>query len=289
VTFGMKTTSDVVAAMFSFTNPDNVLMAGASFRDSGFDPRVEWRGMYCARAEATRPSSGFKMVDCSVDGAVGLFTSQSGGENKFLMNNISLHGVVKNAYYGTGLTYVGNNAKVDLICENVRRGCIAYGIRNADIRIKMRHAAGAPGSNGFISLISEGESAGNVENVRIRLDASGAAGHGALVHFYHQQPEARGIMRDVDVTVTVNNLRRGRGATHVFVFDHELPNAVIATSTSRGWDRIFLHGRVTGSISGRVIHNPSVSTAPGAIYVDDSLAALIRQHQLPGYFRIRSP
>lgn len=285
--FRLNTTENIIPCLFYFSNPNNVTLAGASFNDIGYVPDVNWRGMYCARAEATRACSGFRMIDCDVNGAVGMFASQSHGDNKFLMRDISLHGRVRNAYYGAGLTYVGDNARLDLVCENVRRGCIAYGLKNAGIMIRMNHDATALGSNGFISLTCEGESAGNVENVRVDLRASGVGNHSGLVHFYHQQTEALGLMRNIDATVTLDNYRPGSETTSLFVFDHEVPGMKVLSATKRGWDQISLHGSVAKGFSGRIVHNPSVSRYPGRIYVDGNLAGAARMSRLPRYFHVR--
>lgn len=287
-TFRLNTTKKCMPILFYFSNPNRVTLAGAHFNDIGYDADTEWRGMYCAKAEASRPCSGFSMVDCKVDGAVGFFQSQQQGGNRFLMEDIYLHGNVKNTYYGAGLTYVGENASVNLLCENVRRGCISYGLRNASIIIKMKHDADAPGSNGFISLICEGEARGNVEDVRINLEASGIARHSALVHFYHQSTESYGKMQNIAANVVLNDLRMSTSATSIFLFDHELPDTFIRKSTARGWDQITLSGRINGAFFGRVIHNPSVSTTAGTIYVDPVLVTRRDISRLARYFRIKS-
>jgi len=289
-TFRLKTTKKVIPLLFYFFNPNNVKVAGASFNDAGYDGDVDWRGMYCVKAEANRPCSGFTMVDCYVNGAVGLFQSQQHGVNRYLMKDISLHGTVENAYYGAGLTYVGDNARVDLICRNVRRGCISFGLKNAHIKIRMSHTADAPGSNGFIALACEGESEGNVENVHIDLDVSGVGNHSALVHFYHVKSERLGYIRKVNAAVTVNNLKRGHTPTNVFVFDHELPSTAILPSTARGWDQIVLRGSVRGRLPGRLIHSPSRSTSSGTIYIASELATReLNMSELPAYFRSKYP
>jgi hypothetical protein len=151
----------------------------------------------------------------------------------------------------------------------------------------MNSTVGFIGSNGFVSLICSGESRGNVENVRLNLEATGVGSHAALVHFYNQEDEAAGYMRNIDATVSVNNLARGSATPNVFLFDHQLPDGSILASTARGWDQIFLHGSVTNSTIDRIISNPSVSTVPGTIYVDANLAAEIDMSELAEGFRIR--
>lgn len=287
-TFRLNTIRKVIPILFYFYNSNNITFAGASFNDVGYDAEVDWRGMYCAKAEANRACRGFRMVDCKVDGAVGMFQSLQHGPNRYLMKDIHLQGTIKNAYYGAGLTYVGDNAKVDFICENVRRGCIAFGLRNASIRIKMSHDADSPASNGFISLACEGESAGNVENVRIALEVSGVARHRGFIHFYHVQEEARGYMRNITADITIKDLKKGWATPSAFLFDHELPSTEILKSTARSWDQVFLSGRIASSFSGRIIHNPSVSTSPGAIYIDRDLAGQIDMTRLARYFHLKS-
>lgn len=285
-TFRLKTTANVISMMFYFTNPNNVTLSGAHFNDTGYVASVNWHGMYGVRIDSNRACNGFNLVNCSAESAIGLFACELVESQKFMMRGISLHGNVKNVYYGATLTYIGDNAKVALVCEDVRRAVICHGLKNADINLKVRSNAGSLGSNGLVALICEGESQGNVENLRIKLDVSGIGNHGGLVHFYHQKDEVQGYMRNIDAEVTVNGLQRTNVTTNMFIFDHQIAMLVMP-ATGRSWEQIFLRGSVTGNLTGNVITNPSVSTSSGPIYVDTSLASRVRISSLPNYFRIR--
>jgi hypothetical protein len=280
--FKATTTAGVMPHMFYFFNFENVTLAGASFIDAGFNPRVNWKGMYCAGIQADKESSGFRMVDCYAESVVGLFYSHNNADSRRYLRDISIQGEVRNAYYGVGASYIAEEVKVDLACHNVRRAFIAYALKNADIKVTATSTESWPGSNGFVALVCDGSSKGNVENVRIRVDASGAGIYGSYVHFYHQGTEPDGHMRHIDATVNVRNVSP---APTLFVFDHETDD--VQPTTSRVWNQISLHGSVTGRLAGSLISNPSVSTSPGIVYVDRNLVSQEQALRLPRTFVVR--
>lgn len=282
--FLLDTVASVTPCLFYFVNPVNIVFEGASFRDAGYNPRLNWRGMVCVRVEATLPVRGFELTQCTVDGAVALFQCHQHGKHKFLVRGIRLQGTVRNAYYGASLTYAGDDADLDLACENVRRGCMSYGLRNATIRMRMKHARGQPASNGFISLACEGAGAGNVENVQVMLESSGAACHGSLVHFYHQQQERAGAMANIRAHVKLSGMQEGDAALRVFLFDHEVAGGAILRRTARTWSGISLSGEISGKLHGRLVDNPSESTSPCSIRLDQALSAHAELSRLPAYF-----
>jgi hypothetical protein len=265
--FAVTTAANVMPNLFYFFNFQNITIAGASFTDRGFNPRVDWRGMYCVGIQADRPSRGFTMVDCYAERVVGMLASHNNAATRRCLSNIRVQGEVRQAYYGVGASFIRENVDVDLVCHNVRRAFIASALHNAEIRIRAFSTLDWPGSNGLVALICAGASAGNVGNVRVRMDVSGDCIHDSYVHFYHQGQERHGAMRNIDATVNLVNVRAGR---HLFAFDHEAD--AILPSTARVWDRISLRGTIAGDFTGRVVANPSVSTSPGAVYLTPRLA-----------------
>jgi hypothetical protein len=195
-----------------------------------------------------------------------------------------VQGEIRYAYYGVGANFIREKVKVDLVCHDVRRAFIAYSLKNADIVVKVHSTPGWPGSNGLVALVSGGASTGNVENVRVKVGASGECIHSAYVHFYHQGPEKAGYMRDIDATV---NALHARSVQNLFVFDHEIEG--VQAKTARVWDRIAQHGAVPGQFEGKVVSNASVSTSPGTVYLDPNLAAVAKMNFLAAGFRVRSP
>lgn len=283
-TFTANTTANVMPHFFYFFNFENVTLAGASFFDRGFNPWIDWKGVYCAGIQADQASSGFRMVDCYAERVVGLLASHNNPASRKYMSDITVHGEVRHAYYGVGASYIRENVSVELTCFNVRRAFIAYALKNATIMITADNSSDWPGSNGFVALVSNGASAGNVENVRVRVDVSGECIHGSYVHFYHQGSEKEGYMRDIDATV---NVFKADSTRNLFVFDHDAGG--VQTQTARVWDRIALHGAISGRFSGQVVSNPSKSTAPGRVLIDRNLAKLGATSVLAAGFRVQPP
>ena len=283
VTFKATTTSNVVPHLFYFFNFHNITIAGANFIDMGFTPWINWKGMYCAGIQADKSSSGFRMIDCFAERVMGLLASNNNSATRIHLADVKVQGEVHHAYYGVGASFIRENVNVDLVCHNVRRAFIASSLNNANITIKSSCTLNWPGSNGLIVLISGGASVGNVEDVRVKVIASGACIYSSYVHFYHQGPEIEGYMRHIDATANVINVNC---ASSLFLFDHETSG--VQSETSRIWDQISLHGNVQGKFVGRIISNPSVAKAPGMVYVDKNLAEMGSMINLPAGFRINT-
>jgi hypothetical protein len=90
-------------------------------------------------------------------------------------------------------------------------------------------------------------------------------------------------MSHIDATVNVVDMRSMKC---MFLFDHETHG--VQSRTARQWDQIGLHGMVPAGCTGSVVANPSVSTAPGSIYLDRNLARASGIDALAAGFRIRT-
>jgi hypothetical protein len=279
--FIANTTAAIMPNMFYFYNFNNVTLAGARFLDQGFTPWVNWRGMYCVGIQADKPSRGLRLVDCRAERVVGLLASNNKATGRHLLSDIHVQGEVRHAYYGVGANQVDGPVSVDLTCHDVRRAFIAYAARHADITVRASAGADWPGSNGLVALVCPGADLGNVEDVRVRVDVSGTCIHSSYVHFYHQGPEREGAMRDIDATVNVVDMR---SMTCMFLFDHETHG--VQPRTARQWDRIGLHGSLPAGCAGSVVANPSVTSAPGTVRLDRSLARMVRAGTLAAGFRV---
>lgn len=277
--FTVNTVAAVVPHLFYFHNFDNLTLAGASFFDYGFSPWIDWQGMYCVGIQADRPSSRLRLVDCRAERVLGLLASNNGAAGRRWLSDIAVQGEVINAYYGVGASYIGGRVSVELDCHNVRRAFIAYAARHADVVVRASAQRAWPGSNGFVALVCPGTHLGDVEQVRVRIDVSGDCIHDSYLHFYHQGPQGEGVMRDIDATV---NVLSAQSMATLFLFDHEIHG--VQSRTARQWDRISLHGSLAAGSTGRMVANPSVSTAVGTVYLDRNLAG--RADALPAGFRI---
>jgi len=100
------------------------------------------------------------------------------------------------------------------------------------------------------------------------------------VHFYHQQNDSAGSIKNVRANVLVNNLSSAGknvwiGATNVFVFDHELPSTSILGNTTREFKDIDLSGGIIGTITGVPVKVDSVKAAsPHTIALSPGLTAI---------------
>jgi hypothetical protein len=290
--FIVETTAEATPFLFYFDSPNNVVLAGARFFDSGFNP-ASWTthsrwGMGAVALQASSNCRGFKMVDCDAENLTYLLVGDFRANKRKFEDIAVVNCRVKNAYYGVDLIYAGDNLKVDnLICEDVRRGYISFGARNADVDIKLYTSSGFLGSNAFISIGCEGTTYndgygvlgndGNVENVRIKLNVTGYEAHESYVHFYHQQADSPGAIANVDADVKLNNLSStgkaaGLGATNVFLFDHELPTTAILGVTQRNFKQITLSGGILGAVTGLPIKFDSVNPSdPPVISISPNL------------------
>lgn len=273
--FTARTTARFMPHLFYFHNFDNVTLAGASFTDPGFVPWIDWKGMYCVGIQADRPSAGFSMIDCYAESVLGLLASNNNAAGRQHMADIRVQGEVRHAYYGVGANNIREQVDLDLDCHNVRRACIAYALNKSTIVVRSSNTPDWPGSNGLVALVCAGASLGNVENVRVRIDVSGSCIHGSYVHFYHQGPEAEGLMRGIDATVNVLHVDPVRTT---FLFDHESHG--VRPHTTRSWQDIALHGSVAGRFTGQVMSNPSLPLGKFTVRVDPNLAALDRESKL---------
>lgn len=266
-TFMATTSAKVTPNMFYFFNFYNITIAGASFIDPGFNAWTNWQGMYCVGIQADRASSGFRLADCYAERVVGLLGSNNNAASRNYLSNVSVQGEVRYSYYGVGVSFIRENVNVELVCHNVRRALVASSLKNANIVIFASSSSNWSGSNGLVSLATSGASSGNVENVRVQVDVSGACIHSAYIHFYHQGHEVAGYMRNIDATVNVID---SDSTGTLFLFDHEIDG--VQSTTRRTWDRISLHGTVSRNFRGCIIVNTSVPMSPGVIYLDRHLA-----------------
>lgn len=293
--FILNTTAEATPFLLVFDTPNDVTLAGAHFYDVGFNP-ASWQthsrwGMGAVELKATNPCKGFRMVDCVAENLTYLLVADHRTTKRNMKNVMVEDCRVKMAYYGVDVLYLGDNLKIsNLICEDVRRGLIGYGMHNVDADIKLYTNQGFQGSNAFVSIACEGRNYndgygvlgtdGDVKNLRVKLNVTGYEAHSAYVHFYHQQADGPGEIDNVKAEIMVNDLSQtgkaaGIGATNLFLFDHELPDTSILGTTTRTCKGIDLDARMTGAISGvPVAVNSSNPANPFSISLSPSLFRL---------------
>jgi hypothetical protein len=283
----MNTTASTGMPVFlHFQNPNNVTIAGLSFQDFGTNLSVNWKGGVCISVNTTVACSGFKTVDCLAE-SVGTFW-RSMPSTRYTLTNCDINATVRTAYYGLNCNYNGRFSKCNLNTTNVRRAFIAYGTRDWEIVVNGSADGVALGSNAYLEMVPDAVSP--VENVKIYLTMTGnVSKYLGLVHFYHQGPTGTfQYCRNVKAHVVFNNVS---GTGNMFIFDHEYPAGTIPSTTIRSFEQITLTGSINGgSFGGRIISNPSVSSAStNLVNVSSTFSTYQNLGALPGYFKVFTP
>jgi hypothetical protein len=281
----LTTNAQVMPVFFNFDNPNNVTIAGMTFRGVNTNLSVNWQGPVCLSVSTSVACSGFKTVDTLADNVVTFFRTYG----DYTMTGFDLSGTVSNSYYGINPNFNGRNSRCDITCNNVRRGFMSYGTQDWNIKMRCNGTAGDLGSNGFIDLSPDDTH--EVRNCVVDLTVTGDCSMWtALIHFYNQSNYGA-FTRAVNckARLTLNNVTAGRCTGFRFTFED--PNAgFIDTSTITGWEQIELTGSVTGAFAGTLIGNPSISSSPtNSIKVADNLAAMMNMTTLPKYFTVFTP
>lgn len=287
---GTTTAVGATPFIFRFTNPDGVVFEGGEFLDLGFDNTTwltSFKGAGGVNLVATTACDGFTLRDARGENLTYLVVSDQVSNRNLIRHVNVIDCKLKMAYYGVDMVYAAQNVDIrGFECEDVRRGFISYGQKNATVDIKLKTNSGFLGSNAFVLLACEGEVIGslgadaNVENIRVDLTVSGFEAHTAYVHFYHQQNDSTGSIKNVRANVLVNNLSSSGknplvGATNIFLFDHELPSTAILGSTTREFKNIDLSGGIIGTITGVPVKVDSVNSAsPHTIALSEGLTAV---------------
>lgn len=279
----MTTTAATGMPVFlSFSNPQNVTIAGMRFYDHGTNLSVNWKGAVCLSVTSNIARSGFKTVDCVAEN-VGTFFRSVGN---YLFTNFDIHGSVTTAYYAVNVNNNGRFSKFNVRCDRVRRALVAWGAQNQTHKYTCNHVAGGLGSNGFVDLVPRG---GNpVSDVTVEVSMTGnSSPYGSIINCYQQAPDNPLYMRNVKAKVIVNNVA---GSAPLFEFMHEDPVGTIRSTTPRTWENMELTGSVTGAYAGPIIRNRTTSTgSTNLIRVASNLAALQNMSALPSYFKVFTP
>lgn len=278
-------------AFFRFVNPERVTVAGLAFK--GFGANLAFRksggrqGPICLDIFASRPCAGFKTVDCVADDVV-TFLRSDNRSNPYQMTRFDIEATVRNSYYGIQMLRNGRYSRCKLSTLNVRRAFISHATRDWDIGVQARRTQG-PGSNAHVVLDAFPD--GPVLDCTIAVSASGDLdGYDCLGSICHQGPDGSySFARNVRFTIAIENASSAPRTGFIsFTAEPEsgLPPGIRST-TAGAWENISVKGTVPSSYKGRVVSNPSVSSArTNSIYIAANLSRFQDAGSLPSYFRV---
>lgn len=288
-TLVMTTSSTGTPIFFSFSNPDNVTVAGVSFRDDGSDINII-RGAVCIWHEKTGTNiqSGFKTVDCVADNVI-LFVAADHRDNPYVYEGFDIHGTVRNSYYGLQMHRTGRFSRCDITAINVRRAFIGHSNRDWEINVDVQRTGG-PASNACVTVSPFPSYP--VLNCNINITASGALnGYGCIGQIIHQGAAgAYSYANNVVFDVRPSNVTSAASIGFVnFSAEPEAGGGKLA-STVGEWQSVDVKGVVTGSYPGRMVSNDSPSTGSGnSIRVANALVPYQSMATLPSYFSTYEP
>lgn len=289
-TGGSSSTTNNTPTFLAFNNPNNVTVAGLAFKDLGSDILFRssggrW-GAVCLVARASVPRSGFKTVDCVADDVV-QFLGSDQRNDPYKFTGFDIHATIRNSYYGVAVIKNGRYSKCNITCLNVRRAFIGYGARDWDIHVTTHRTAGI-GSNAHVELATLQNTP--VQDCNVTIKASGALdGYKSLGNIYQQAPD--GVFtyaRNVKFNIAISNATSAATSGFIAFFaEPEGATGGVRATTVSAWENIQVNGTVSGPYNGRIVANPSVSSAStNSIYVASKLAALQDMRGLPNYFHI---
>ena len=274
-----------------FYNPNNVTVAGMAFKDFGSDILFRssggrW-GAICLNVYASTPRAGFKTVDCVAD-AVVTFCRSDNRPSPYQFTGFDIHAAIKNSYYGVQMLRNGRFSKCNLTCLNVRRAFLSQSARDWTVNVTTNRTEGI-GSNAHVVL--DAFPSWPVQDCNITIKASGDLdGYVSLGSICHQGADGTySYARNVKFNIAISNATSAATTGFISLTAEPESGGGIRSTTVGAYENIQVNGTVSGTYNGRIVANPSVSSAStNAIYVASKLAALQNMSALPSYFRITS-
>lgn len=276
--FTCQTTAAVITYGIVFLDGNNIEIEGLQFRDTGYDSALSWKGMHSVMSYQTIAGGGvkgFRMRDCYATSCLSPYAVQ--GDAAFLLSDVDVQAVADNCYYGLQLDGV-TNVTASIVTSDARRSAIVYNCNNVTLNVDATNTATGVGSNGWVELAAREND--NCGNWRINLTYRGEVRHGTLVRVEHQGAAgSAGTMRDVDLSLTLDNPTNSGFAADAIKFTHDAGGG----ATNRIWSNWKVHGQFLGEWLAEKVTNPEVSAAGSSIALDTSVDDLIG---LPAYFSV---
>lgn len=281
--FVMNTTANVTPVFLNFSNPDNVTIVGMSFQDTGTDLSVSWRGAVCIWVSSSSLKRDFKLLDCSATSVVSFISCDQRNSSAYMMEGFDIHGTITNSYYGVQMLRTGRFSTCDISTLNVRRAFISHSTRDWDINVNVNRTGGL-GSNACV-VLSTFQNFPVLDCV-VNITATGALnGYSCLGEIIHQSADGvYSYANNVDFNIAVNNATSPASVGFINFAAEPEAGGGIRSTTVGAWQQVDITGTVTGSYSGKIVSNQSVSSAStNQIRVASNLWGY--QSGLPSYFQ----
>ena len=295
-------------SVFSIKNPIDFASSGINFTQPGFSIAstggtvATINGITGFLFYATSPYSetnqcGPVYVSGSAYDCIGFVAvdgtnqfGQSGSVAKGI-RNIVVTGNCDRVYYGMTNIHGATDSITRLVCVDVRRGLLSYGLKRAVLDYTLRCTANFLGSNGFIELAAQGTSYGDPESIRINLCVTGVEAHAAYITFYNQTSTTIGSISDVISRIqfdglTVVGKNSGIGPTSLYSFLHENDAGAVVNPTTRNYYNFDLEAVGVGTFSGNGIWLQSPPAVKTNIVVGPGISSTLSDFGLWNVFNV---
>ena len=263
--------------MFLFSGCRNVSMEGFTFRDTGFNQKVNDLGAVAIRlaAEGSAGCENFSLSDCRFESVYAGLICREPEQKATRTRGIRLTNVsIRHAVYGLNFQHDGDDVVArGLRCDNIKRSYFPYGIAKHDIELESINNA-----TGFTDVLISCYRR-DTTDIRVKLKCRAKRGGDAIVYLDHQYDALNKVIRNIVLDLDIDDVDCRLDAAISFRALDEKRN--IERLTNRQWQDIRIDGDIRICPETKLFDFPSVSRTPGRLFIGPRLA---RNPRLPRTF-----
>lgn len=220
----------------------DIAISDLTGRDRGANMLQNWRGMDFIHCDGTAgPTTGLRLTNVSVDGAVSLFTcTGSGNPGEPRSGRFTFSGLVaRNCYYGVSFQENGDDAVIDLATYECRRSYVGYGIARHSVDLRVRKGRAGPGADACV-LIKRYRR--DTSDIAVRATFDGTMIYPNFFKLEHQVKRGEsGVIRNIDLALDLAaNVENANGGSALGISAYR-DDKQVSVSSDR-WQSIRLRG-----------------------------------------------
>ncbi|MGZ5094441.1 MAG: twin-arginine translocation signal domain-containing protein [Burkholderiales bacterium] len=251
----------------------DIKVQGLAFRDYGLKREINWLGAAAIRIanDGTTSCENVEIKDCTFDSVLSAVVCRS-FDGAAACRGITLSNLsVTRSYYGFSFQDTGNDVVARALrCRDVKRSYFPFGVSNHDIELDTGDNA-----TGFTDVLIKCYH-NDTSSIKARVKCRGKRGGDAIVALDHQHELGRGVMRDIQIELDVDDVDC-RLDTVVLIRSFD-PQARVEHETGNRWDNIAFEGDVRICDRTKLLDIVSVNRTPGRLAIGPRLA---RNPRLP--------
>ena len=245
-----------VSRIFDVIGCSNITFEGLSFRDTGLDIDVTWKGAIAIALTSTDTSAtrDIRIIDVKCNSVLSGVTCTTPG---LRTSNIHIRNLrLLNSYYGISCQNNGDRLVAeDVVCENLRRSYFVYGC--SDHVASIASINNVTGSNDVIIHSSTRDTA----DIDLTVVSRGKTHGEAIIQLSHETVAGGRMIRNVRLKLDIETSAR-RLPYAVAFWHRNQGERKFEEITKNRWDGIALRGRIiTGpdTVPVAVLSRPEIS------------------------------